>query len=292
MSIKVFNSLGNFLFNIGKLGNGKGEFIRIEDIEFYASHNSILVLCNSPTKIIEFSLDGHLIKETPIDFYATSFGIQSPNSFIFYVNQNKSKRSGNKNILITDSLFSVKERMFDMPKSITSTIKFSGGIFTIHNKLFFNPALSNTYYLIKNDTLLPWFRTEYGSRNIPNDIKENFILNNLSKYGYQYNTFVKTNNFIGFNYNRKRVMSAFYDLKSGNILTSDLEADSLNILFSNLMFQKNDTLISVLDLNRLSPFIERNKDKIQKRFPQFFQNIKIKDTNQNPVLMLYKIKPI
>jgi len=58
------------------------------------------------------------------------------------------------------------------------------------------------------------------------------------------------------------------------------------------MFQKGDTIISVLDLNRLSPFIVRNKENIRHRFPEFLQKIKIKDSNQNPVLLIYKLKSI
>ena len=293
MSVKVFDTSGKFLFNIGKLGKGKGAFVRIEDMQYYFSHNSLLVLCNSPAKLMEFTLDGQLIKETPIQFYATSFAFQSFNSFIFYVNQNKSKESGNKNILITDSCFSIKERMLDMPSTLSTSVKFSGGIFSVNGDVYFNPAFSNIYYLSKKDTLLPTFQVDYGSRKIPAETPEGYLMDNLKNYGFQYNSFIKTKDFVGFNYHSSNIVSsAFYNINSRNIMTTNEKRDSLNLLFSNLMFQKGDTIISVLDLNRLSPFIVRNKENIRHRFPEFLQKIKIKDSNQKPVLLIYKLKSI
>lgn len=292
MSIKVFNASGKFLFNVGNLGKGDGEFVRIEDILYYEPHNSLLVLCNSPTKIIEFSLDGRLIRDILIDFYATAFAFQFPDSFVFYVNQNKSKTSGNKNVIITDSLFNVKYTMFDMPKTLTSTIKFSGGIFPINGNIYFNPALSNNYYSIRNDTILQVYQVDYGAKKIPSEIGERELMNNLEKYGFQYNSFIKTKEYVGFNYHNDNVVSIFYNVNTKNILTSDVELDSLNMLFKNLMFQKGDSIISVLNINELSEFINRNYQKIINKFPEFYEKVELSDSSKNPILLIYRLESI
>lgn len=292
MSIKVFSSSGRFLYNIGSLGNGRGQFVKIDDIFYSPRDKALFVLCNSPCKMIEFTLYGKVIKETSLTFFASSFAKQSPNSFIFYVNQNKSPVSGSNNVLLTDSLFHVITKMYPMPHNIKETIKFSGGIYRINESIYFNPALRNIYYMVKADTLMPKFKLEFGNRKIPNEIPEDKLLSNLKNYGFQYNSFVKTKNFIGFNFHGNGVMSAFYNMKNGTVLTSDLNKDSLNILFSNLLFQDGNTMISVLDLNRLASFLLKNKAKVMNRFPNFFENIKILKTSQNPALIFYKIKTI
>jgi len=172
MSIKAFDSTGKYLYNVGALGMGRGEFVRIEEIAYFPPHRSLLVLCNRPTKMCEFTLDGHFIREVNMGFWATSFAFPSENRRLFYVNQNKSELSEDQNILLTDSAYAISSRMFDMPKHIRSTLKFSGGLYSEDGSIYFNPALSGTYYLMSNDTAKPAFRVNYGSRNVPPDVTE------------------------------------------------------------------------------------------------------------------------
>jgi hypothetical protein len=68
MAIKAFDSSGKYLYNLGKLGIGKGEFIRVDDVEYYPYDNSIMVLCNNPTKLAEFMLDGKLIRDSRLNY--------------------------------------------------------------------------------------------------------------------------------------------------------------------------------------------------------------------------------
>ncbi|WP_315823541.1 6-bladed beta-propeller [Paraflavitalea speifideaquila] len=115
MAIKVFDSTGKYLYNMGSLGVGKGQFSRVEDMEYNPVHHSILVLCNNPCKMIEFSLNGVLLREVRLEFWATSFAIASSNAWIFYVNQNNSKVSEDKNMILSDSNGIVQDLLFDLP---------------------------------------------------------------------------------------------------------------------------------------------------------------------------------
>lgn len=292
MAVKVFDQNGKFLYNIGRLGLGTGEFVRIEDLQYYPERNSLMILCNKPSKIAEYSLEGRLISESKLDFFSTAVAFPSAQSRYYYVNQNKNRNSGSKNLLLTDSSNVIQSTVFDMPKNIHATIKFSGGLYTVNNSIFFNPAFSNTYYSIKNDTIKPAYRVDYGDKNIPTGLKEEILLNNLVKYGFQYNSFVKTNDYVGFNYLDSNVSSAFYNLHSGKILTSDAKLDSLNVLFRNLMFVSGHDYIMVLDTRRMADFMKRNADTIGKRFSVIRPFISQLAANQNPWLLIFKLKSI
>ena len=292
MAVKVFDANGKYLYSVGKLGMGKGEFVKLDDLQYYPAHNSVMILCNKPSKISEFTLDGRLIGESKLDFFSTAVGFPSSKTRIHYVNQNKNKKTGNNNLLLTDSSNEVKSSGFDMPINIKSTIKFSGGLFSINDSIYFNPAFSNTYYIFKNDTIKPVFLVNYGLKNIPSDIKEDALLDNLIKYSFQYNSFVKTKDYVGFNYLDNKVSSAFYNLHSGTILTSDTKMDSLNMLFRNLMFTNGNDYIMLLDPRRMADFLKRNAALIGYRFPVLKALINHLAANQNPSLLLFKLKSL
>ena len=294
MAVKVFDSLGRYLYDVGKLGVGKGAFVKIDDLEYYSPHNSLIILCNSPSKISEYSISGSPIKDSRLDFYSTAVAFPSANSRIFYVNQNKSEKSKNKNLLLTDSLNLIGSTIFDMPKNISNVIKFSGGLFSTSDGIFFNPAFSDTYYSIVNDTVKPVYQVNYGhgAKKIAENVTQEVLLNDIKRYSFQYNTFIKNKDYIGFTYfNNKKVLSAFFDIHSGNTLVSDTEKDSLNLLFSNLVFECGEKYLIVLDMKKLSGFIKRHSNSIKQNFPGLYEQVDFNNTNPNLSLLIFKLKP-
>jgi hypothetical protein len=290
--VKAFDSTGKYLYDLCKLGLGKGESLHIEDIECDFSHKRLMVLSNRPMKILVFTFDGHLVKEENLDFFASAFAFPSANSRIFYVNQNKSDPSGNKNILLTDSNNDIKCRMFDFPKNIFMVTAVSGGLYSTDQGIYFNPAFSDTFYTMAHDTARPVLKTNYGSRNIPEGMSEYSIYKNAKKFGFQCPFFVKYRDYVGFTYSDSNRSTAFFNTGSGKVATSDIRADSLNILFSNSMFENDGKLMMVLDINWLSTFFQRNAKIIQQRFPNLYAHIKILKTKQNPVLLTFTLKEI
>ncbi len=289
MVIKVFDKNGKYLYDFGELGNNHGQFIRIEDIQYNEFNNTIMVLCNNPRKIIEFNLKGTVLKESSIYFFATSFVIQSPNSFIFYINKNHSPLSARKELLKTDSTFNVIWTLIDSDTSINTTIKFSGGLFKVNNQIWFSQALKETYYLIQGDSIIPKFKINYRNKKLPENFKEEELFQEIDKYGFQYNTFFYNSDYIGFNFFNKEIYSAFYNLKNELIIMSDPKKDSLNFLFNNLFFQNGSQIICVIEPDRYKDFLVRNEKLINNRFPTLKPLFSELDTKRNPTLLLFKL---
>jgi hypothetical protein len=235
-------------------------------------------------------LDGRLKLDKGLDFYATAVAFPSPNRRIYYVNQNTSDLSGDKNLLFADSLNRIQDRLFDLPQNIRSTIQFSGGLFSVNGEVYINPAFCDTFFSILNDTVRPAFKISYGKKDVPYNISETFLMNHLGDFSFQYGTFVKTRDYIGFNYRSDYVSTAYYGINSRHILVSDKKMDSLNVLFANSIFQANDTCIAVLDMQRLSGFISRHLDDIRARLPTVYRNLILGKTYKNPVLLIFKLK--
>lgn len=289
-AIKVFDRKGRYLYDICKLGLGKGESMHIEDIELNYANNALIVLSNRPVKIMTYTLDGRLIKEENLDFFSSGFAMPSADSRIFYVNQNKSDLAAAKNILLTDTANGIKCRMFDFPKNIYSVTSLSGGLYSTDQGVFFNPAFSDTIYTINGDTARPAFRIDHGNKGIPPGMTENEIYKNFNRVSFQSTTFNKYQDLICFNYLNGGLSTAFFNTRSGNLATSDITMDSLNVLFSNSVFENNGKLTMILDLNRLSGFLQRNAKTIQQRYPNLYAQVTIPRTKQNPLLLNFTVK--
>ncbi len=290
MAIKVFDSTGHYLYNIGKLGLTKGAFIRLENMVYYDPHHSLMVLVNNPTKICEFALDGTLLKETALPFWSTAVQFPSENKCLFYVNQNKSELSGYYNLIETDSLFKIRSKFIDMPKNITATIKFSGGLFYKNGQVIFNPAFSNVYYRIDQDTLKEIYKTDYGSKNLPVFQTQPELFEGLGKYSYQFFGLYSAGKYFGFNYKNGGIATAFYNVQSRNLLTADLRSDSLNSLFCNPMFQSGDDVIMILNFDKIRGMLKRKYQELSERFPSFCSNLKLDTTDHGPKLIVFKLK--
>ena len=100
-----------------------------------------------------------------------------------------------------------------------------------------------------------------------------------------------TKNYLGFNYFDRGENAAFCNLHSGKVLTSDIKLDSLNLLFTNAVFEGRDKYIVVLDVKRLSGFIKRNYALLIQRFPAF-THLNVDKVHPNPALLTFKLKSI
>jgi hypothetical protein len=268
--------------------------MNIQDMQFNETQKSIMVLCNSPRKMVEYSLKGNFIREYNLDFWASRFGYSNNGLVYFYVNQNSSEVSGQYNILLTDKNFNVKSRVFDFPKNIKSSVTFSGGLYSSKGQIFYNPAFSNSFYTFSNDTAKIVYRTDFGNRNIPDSIQEKKLLTTLGQYDFNFNNFVKTDNFIGFNYSYKNTKGiTFYSLLDGKIITNEPGLSIMNKLFSNsLIYNSNDKLIMLIDISQIQDWINKYSQAISMRYPQLFAAIKRQSKRGNPLVVLFSLKSI
>lgn len=295
MSIKVFDSTGHYLYNIGKLGKGRGEFIRLEDIVYYPYHNSLMVLCNNPSKLAEFTLDGKIIKDQLLNFWATGVSFPSNNSRIFYVNQNESELSKGKNILLTDSSNNLNARLFDQPKNISATIKFSGGLYYTNLKeTYFNPAFSNIWYLLRSDTAIPAFETNFGKKSIPAGIEQSKLLKELNNFNYPLASFLQNGTYLALNYSsNNNSVAAFYNPSSKKIITSEPALDSLNMLFDNTMFEYRGKYIMPIDLKRVYDFIKKNAIAVRNKFPDLYLSLTSRKNKPGSIaLLIFKVRAV
>jgi len=274
-SIKAYSESGNYLFDVGGTGLTSDKYLRIEDMVYNPARNTLWVLCNTPKKIIEYSLDGQFLRKINIKFFASALGFVNDNMRYYYVNQNKSSQSKNKNLLITDSNNSVLGRQFDFPKDLNSMIDYTGGIYKTNGKLFFNPAYSNIYYLLGQNKIEKGYVVELGENSSSGPGAE--VRPCLGK------SFVETDEYVILTYQKEGISrTGIYNIKNGKTYTNDMRYSPINFLFNSKIISKDSNdLVLLVEPRYLQDVLKKNESILKERFPDINDKLIFKDSLVN-----------
>ena len=283
-SIKAYSDSGRYLFNVGETGLTDDKYLRVEDMVYNQVRNTLWVLCNTPKKIAEYSLDGHFLRKINIGFFASSVGISSANVLYYYANQNNSPVTEKKNLLITDSNNNITDRQFDFLKNDKAMFDFTGGIFETGGRMFFNPPYSGSYYLLGPGKIEKRYTVDLGDS--PSD-QGNMMRPCLGK------SFIESDEYVIFNYQKGGIFrTGVYNTKNKNVYTNDISLSPINFLFnSKVMLQDKKDLVLFLEPKYLQEVLKKNEPILKARFPDAYEKLIDRDTTaKNTGIVMVKLK--
>lgn len=189
--LSVFNIEGDFLFNIGKKGKGKGEYHELRDIDIQDDYIYILDYKN----IIKYnSYDGSFIESHRLRNLREGF---NPLNFIYYNDDLFYLWSSNPDVYNPKSIDYYRMHKYCENRKTEGYFKFkhrssdANRFYKIHstNNYFIRPV-SGTYsiYKIINDSIKLSFRINMGKYTLPEDFFES-----SSKKGRILNKYLKNN---------------------------------------------------------------------------------------------------
>lgn len=79
----IFDKNGTFVQQIGKLGNGPGEYIRFQDFTVSEDNSLIYILNSSPNEILIYDFNGRFLKNVPIDIMGKELYVYDDYFWIF-----------------------------------------------------------------------------------------------------------------------------------------------------------------------------------------------------------------
>jgi len=289
-SLYVFNINGNFLYKIGQIGNGPGEFISPGD--FSIKDNLIYLLDVEQKKMINYNIDGRYIKETYSKIHFRNFQILNNDTFVIgntYISQNDNKY--NFNLIVTDKNFNpiYKEIPFKKFQGVYNlspiyTLKKSGQFIN-----FFH-AFNDVLYEVHANKIQPKYHLNFGKELWPNELffKETFkddffsFIKKLEQKFVCYPEIIESPNYIFLSFKYKgQILQGFYSKKTSKLICSSVFKDDIScgdIGTPNSIFE-NDIFISVIEPYKL---LDKKSDKLSKL------NI---NENDNPIIMLIELKP-
>lgn len=293
-SVSVYDLQGKYLYDIGSLGLGKGQFRRVADIAFNPVHNTIYLLCNSPNKTVyEFSLSGTLIKQIHLFNGATGIAVSNRNTLFFFLNRGETENGEFYDFAITDSNSVVKDMLFKSPAYIERRMGITGGIYACNDSAYANPPFQNTFYLFTDSSVgARKYYIDFGKDSIHHEFTSNQDLDtSLKKFSFLGKSLVLGPDFIGFNIIEKGgyFKQVFYNKNTGHIAKADT-TDPVNSIFNFDIYQSHDTLFTANYVRSLTFLMEKRGESIKKNVPGLYEDvIKHRRTNQ-PVIMFYKLK--
>lgn len=302
-SLYVFSKEGKYLFNINKLGKGPGEFAHLWTFSLNRYKNEMLIFDDKLSKTLYYDLEGKWLGESRVGFRFSDFAFINDSLTAVYTGRsynNHLPAIKNHQMVYVDNDWKVLGRSSEFNAAKQRGIWYAGTVFREydHQLLSFTPFTDTVYSIIGLDAH-PKYIIDFGKRRLPENFDFNIDLKTFheqysdSEYAYMVSNVIdlKGSVYLQVNYQRSFVYG-FYSKNSGAFYFGNkINNDNNHLGFQapiNFNYEDN-ILISYYDAYSIA----QNKEEI-KRVKTIDKSILalIEDveTNDNPILVFYKLK--
>jgi hypothetical protein len=299
-----FSKNGEFICQISREGEAPSEYKRIKDFMFNESNNTIEIFSGKEVK--EFSMEGIWKKKTNIEYDQVASLGHSNNQFLGFIDNSRGQNE--YSFVRIDTNGKIINR-FENKYKFTS----AQGIFYPAECIFYRydgilhckELHSDTIFSFDNGTFIPKYILKQGEAKFTSDLRENeqYIFKNREKIIIQENSF-ESKNYLFYQYMWKKRDNCLIKNKSNETqYLIDNEAGLVNDLDNGPNFKIQNTvtidgteyLISWIDAfefkaNVDSEAFKNSTPKYPEKKKKLEQLANSLDANDNPVLMLVKLK--
>ena len=265
--IYVFNSDGSFLFNIGRVGRGHGEYI--EPTDFVIADTLVLVLDEFGKKFVRYGLDGTYRGQNRLNAVFTNIACTENGRLIMA----KAGDNSNQNELRDYELFQIDIEGNILRKYYKNeySMNFSSGneLVAFGDKIYYARALRPGVCEVDTSGFRMKYAFDSGNKNLPLDYERQssgdyprFLKRFESGYVYYTGSFIETSRYVGFAVHDGDKMNFYqvYDKDTGKSIIKPvgLLVDKGKIVRESLMYSslngtvdvKDDMVISVVSPKR------------------------------------------
>lgn len=294
-SLKVFDLNGKYRYQIGRIGEGKGEFIKLNDFYLDTKNDQILLYTNYGKSILKYTTKGEFIEKISVPFFAYYMTQLNANENIFYTNFNTSKESEQNNLLITDSNCKIIKRWASYKDPDTQRFANYGFIQKNEEGVLVNKAFSDTIYqILQNKNIKAKYyilNTNSGSdkwESLANTKKLNF--EKTKNWTTIQSGFIETKNIFSFLVVENTRLNKYFYLKDKEKVVSDKNYKNSYIkYFKQPSGFDGDNLISSLNMTHFFAIrSERTLELLKKENYDLFTTLSSLKETDNPVIIFYK----
>jgi len=166
----VYNEKGEFVKQIGSVGEAPGEYLSINGLDVYGEN---VYISSSPNEVLVYDLAGNFIKNVSLEFEFTSF-TATKNGFLFF-NDFRGTSSGkfkNFNVIELDRDFKFVKGHFPFSEEMVGNVvlayetNFQRGV---DEAIYFSAPFSNKIYEFKNDRFVLFSTFSFDHMPFPDD---------------------------------------------------------------------------------------------------------------------------
>lgn len=289
--IYVFNSDGSFLFNIGRVGRGHGEYI--EPTDFVIADTLVLVLDEFGKKFVRYGLDGTYRGQNRLNAVFTNIACTENGRLIMA----KAGDNSNQNELRDYELFQIDIEGNILRKYYKNeySMNFSSGneLVASGDKIYYARALRPGVCEVDTSGFRMKYAFDFGNKNLPLDYERQssgdyprFLKRFESGYVYYTGSFIETSRYVGFAVHDGDKMNFYqvYDKDTGKSIIKPVGVlvDKGKIVRESLMYSSLNGTVDVKDdmvISVVSP---------KRAFEAGF--VTAGDSESNPVLLVMLFK--
>lgn len=289
--IYVFNSDGSFLFNIGRVGRGHGEYI--EPTDFVIADTLVLVLDEFGKKFVRYGLDGACRGQKRLNAVFTNIACTENGRLIMA----KAGDNSNQNELRDYELFQIDIEGNILRKyyknEYSMNFSASNELVAFGDKIYYARALRPGVCEVDTSGFRMKYAFDFGNKNLPLDYERQsggdyprFLKRFESGYVYYTGSFIETSRYVGFAVHDGDKMNFYqvYDKDTGKSIIKPVGVlvDKGKIVRESLMYSSLNGTVDVKDdmvISVVSP---------KRAFEAGF--VTAGDSESNPVLLVMLFK--
>ena len=294
--ILTFNAAnGEFIRSVGEYDRGPEGFVN--SLSSYKKKGNIIITAIGwQYPYIELSANGNILNKFDPPNYSSDLAWLSDNLYVIYYKKNSNSDSlriqiydSNENKIVSTFY---DYRKFDDTSKYTM---FSAIFYYYGNKLFIKEYFNDTVFHVTPEKLVPTIIFNSGKYSPPFYDKDKII---PADY-YNIRNIIETNKLIFFQllFNKKSYYS-FFDKRTEQVMVPNNKNFKVNgfendidgfMPFQPTSVSSKNKLVGVLEAYQIKKWFNENPGKAAK-LPSHLQKFKNIDENDNPVLMLVKLK--
>lgn len=210
-SVFCFTNLGKYLYKIGAIGEGEGEYLRPFDFHFFEDTNELHIIDVSLAKTLVFDIEGNFLREFKFPFseQIMTFFPLNQHLTVYHID-GRSVGSGETEFLkIFDNRINefVSSGVSDVGN--TDAYKNLNEFSVYKNKVRFLHSWTDTIFSVQEDGIFPEYILDFGPHRLKKDIKK-LPLNDMRTFfmtnPYVFNTssLFENDEFISFRWVRSK----------------------------------------------------------------------------------------
>jgi len=299
MAFKLFDPNGEFLNQIGIIGQGPGEYIYASDASLSYDQQDLWVNDLGGNKFIRYSLNGEVLEEIRRQVRVYFFLPTLDKEWVVFLNYySPSATTLNCNFFILDEELTVRNPHFPVPPDLDVMYRDCGYMSLPYNgEILINESFSDTIFSWQNGRMRRKYILKFNDS--PSELKlgeDNLIYEEMQEGSLRAPIF-EGDRFLSFRYGYKgRLRAAFWHKPSQKLLTDESfeHGDILLHLFPPKGITDEGLYIGAIVPGWFYTYLMEEDPGmlpyLQEHFPQLYEvSVNMKDSD-NPVIFFYRMK--
>lgn len=304
--IWLFDSTGKFLYQIGKKGDGPGEYASAYDAFLDEKAQTVEVLDRDRQRNLIYQLDGSFIRYWTTGIYALSFA-RKKELYYFYGGSEFNEDAYFRIIIKKDHKTIGRLLPFNPVQSKFLHLRETNNFNFVQDTLVFTHSFSDTVYTIKDKEIQPRYFIDFGKYQLPasllqreyGNIAECLMDLRKTPYAFLLTRYTETPDYVYFSFERggRRYQYLFDKTKDQGMVFERTEDDTFlhsGKLPLNIRTSYQEYLVTVMEAKTFRQKLdslradESKYRQSAKAYPVLATMVNELDYADNPVLLFIK----